>query len=833
MSPPLKSGLARPLCARAFVAWALLAVPVLGCSDNELAAVPPDIQVDPTEVVIGTVTLGVVEEEALNLRNVGRGTLHVESVTLKYPERIAFSVEDFAGDLVPDETSQVRLTFDALELGEAENVVVVASDDPDEPIVEVPIRVAAVVPEPVPAIQVEPLSLAWGAVPTGAAQPRTVLIRSVGTADLDLSSVSLSPGTSFDFSLSGDPAPVLLEPGAETVAEVVYAPTDDTDDVGSLLVESDDPDSPLVEVPLSGSRTVTPDIEVDPTLLDFGVLALGAAATRSAEIRNAGGADLTLGSLSLSGATAPGFAITADPGGSVLAPGESAQVEVTLVLAQTGASTGQVVIPSDDPDEDPVYIDLVALYDAVPEIDVSPTVVDFGTLEVGTTASQVVEVRNIGAATLDVGSLSLSGSADFSFSALAFPGAVPPGGVVDVTVSYFVSDEVADSGILSIPSNDADEPVVEVALFGEATLHPDIEVVPTTLAFGSVPVGSASSLTATISNVGSADLDLTSLTLSGSSAFGLTLNPAPRTLLPGESVLMQVTYTPPAGTSHTGVVAVASDDPDEPIVNVSLNGTGEVIVLEEPPVADAGPDRTEVPLDTITLDGTGSYDPDGDIPLTYAWTLVSRPAGSTTALGASTSAHPTLYLDLAGTYVVGLVVTDTTGLSSTQDQAVITVTPWQDFHVQLTWDTDGVDLDLHLLQAGTALYDRPNDCCWCNETPSWHGASTGDDPTLDIDDLNGFGPENINIVSPANGDYAIEVVYYGEFWSGASHATCSGACASTTATLRLYLNGILVHSDTRLMNSAGQVWYVGDVDWPTGVVSAVDTVSTTTRTGCY
>ncbi|MBP1778988.1 MAG: OmpA/MotB domain protein, partial [candidate division NC10 bacterium] len=75
------------------------------------------------------------------------------------------------------------------------------------------------------------------------------------------------------------------------------------------------------------------------------------------------------------------------------------------------------------------------------------------------------------------------------------------------------------------------------------------------------------------------------------------------------------------------------------------------------PVADAGPDRLDVAAGVIHLDGSGSYDPDGDA-ITYQWNQVSGPVVSIT--GAST-AQPTFTAAASQTYVFRLVVTDDKG----------------------------------------------------------------------------------------------------------------------------------------------------------------------------
>jgi molybdenum cofactor biosynthesis enzyme len=76
-----------------------------------------------------------------------------------------------------------------------------------------------------------------------------------------------------------------------------------------------------------------------------------------------------------------------------------------------------------------------------------------------------------------------------------------------------------------------------------------------------------------------------------------------------------------------------------------------------PPVAQAGPAQSVVTGTVVTLDGSASS-ADAGRTLSYAWTLQSKPAGSTANLSSPTSVRPTFTADVSGAYVVSVIVND-------------------------------------------------------------------------------------------------------------------------------------------------------------------------------
>ncbi len=95
-----------------------------------------------------------------------------------------------------------------------------------------------------------------------------------------------------------------------------------------------------------------------------------------------------------------------------------------------------------------------------------------------------------------------------------------------------------------------------------------------------------------------------------------------------------------------------------------------VSTVNSPPVANAGPNQTVAAGSTVQLNGSKSFDVDGN-PLSYSWTFASIPASSAATLANPTSVTPSFTADVTGTYIVALVVYDGVNYSA---QSTVTVT---------------------------------------------------------------------------------------------------------------------------------------------------------------
>ena len=410
----------------------------------------------------------------------------------------------------------------------------------------------------------------------GSSSTRDVTVSNTGTAALHINNVTISDG---QFAItSGDISGTDLAAGASATVTLIFSPSAVGAQSGTMTITSNDPDEGTVNVSLSGTGTEAPkpDINVSPLSVDFGSVPLGSSSTRDVTVSNTGTAVLHINNITISDGE---FAINSgDISGTDLAPGASSTVTIVFTPSAVVAQSGTMTVTSNDPDEGSVNVSLSGIGEEGPEIlglDVEPSPVDFGSVEVGATSpEQVVSIKNQSTHDIYIIGVTLTG-ADAGQFLIVSDGAsghwLHPNDCVTVTVEFKPTSTGGKSADLHITSNDHD---IDVPLSGTG-IQQNINVNPLSVDFGSVTLGSSFASNVTVSNTGTAVLHIINVTISDSQ-FAITSGDISGTdLAPGASSLVTIVFTPSAEGPQSGTMTITSNDPDEGTVNVSLSGIGE------------------------------------------------------------------------------------------------------------------------------------------------------------------------------------------------------------------------------------------------------------------
>ena len=545
-----------------------------------------------------------------------------------------------------------------------------------------------------------------------------------------------------------------------------------------------------------------PQIKLSPPQLDFSTVKIGLSSELTVTMLNVGDADLTITKLDV--ALDDGKAFSVRIGAKTYKGGQSATLDPPIVLAKDksqqmavifsaidGAKHADLIQIVSNDAKSPTLLPLIANQN-VPCLKIEPsTKVNFGFVTIGAKALRTVKLTSCGDATLEVSQIALQNDPAGTFATNA--DALSQAQGKPVTAANPLKLEKNQSALVDVTCEPASE--------------------------NKDPSGKPGPFTAQI---------------------GFLDN----TAQPGKKLALECYGS--SSSCPTPVITVEEGEQIVPQQQLHLHGS-QSFAAPSKKVAKWLWELTKKP---DGAEGLGFYpNPNTADPAFGVKTDVKDLSGKV-----STEYH----VNVAGTYEFKLTVWDDAGnLNCQSATAVVLVVPDQGIHVELLWDTPGdkdktdtgpsagSDMDLHFANQAKFCSDpsqpcyaktcqsppemcgakpcvcQPDvdgdgepdpwfhslyDCFWFNPTPNWGSVvDHDDDPRLDLDDTDGWGPENLNLPSPENsGLYSVGV----HFWDAHSFG-------ASTATTRIYILGDLKATLVQPLNEC-DMWWVKRISWPSG-----------------
>lgn len=126
-------------------------------------------------------------------------------------------------------------------------------------------------------------------------------------------------------------------------------------------------------------------------------------------------------------------------------------------------------------------------------------------------------------------------------------------------------------GNINIASNDPVTPVLSVPVTLNVTGTPDISVSQDNIAYGESILDIVSDTLLTVVNAGTDELTISGISIDDPR---FTVEFTTATLSPGEERDITVSFLPTEAIAYSGILTITSNDPDQPVVNIPLSGTG-------------------------------------------------------------------------------------------------------------------------------------------------------------------------------------------------------------------------------------------------------------------
>src|SRR3984885_14988872 len=283
-------------------------------------------------------------------------------------------------------------------------------------------------------------------------------------------------------------------------------------------------------------------------------------------------------------------------------------------------------------------------------IEVSPSAINFGSLTVGQSASQTFQIINSGTKALSVSGISVAGTG-FAVKAPALPLVLAAGQAGNVATTFTATATGNAAGTIMISSSAPDSPMLVALSATTVAKASNLVVAPSSLAFGDVKVGSASTQTVQLKNSSSAAITVSAVSVTGS-GISLSALSLPLTLSAGASANLSAIFKPAAAGNASGALTIKSNATDSSDAigwggtgtAATSTSTGSTLTATPPTVVFGNVPTGTATTQTIKIANSGSSSVTVSLVTASGAGLTVSGISSTLTLAAGSSANLTASL---------------------------------------------------------------------------------------------------------------------------------------------------------------------------------------------
>ena len=522
----------------------------------------PSAGVTTTSLTFTSQNLGTTSTaQVVTLNNTGNAALAISSITFTGTNSGDFAETTTCGSTLASGSScTFSVTFTPLAAGSRTASLVITDNSNDVTGSQQSVSLTGTGTGPV--VSLSATSVAFGSQSLNTSSASLgVTLTNTGNANLTITSISVTGTNAGDFAQTNTCSSTVTANGTCTIT-VKFTPTAILSRNASVTIADNATSSPQT-VTLTGTGTASIVSLSAATLTFSSQTILTSSASQTITLTNTGNVSLTLTSISVTGSNAGDFAetTTCPISPSSVAASGYCTITITFTPSASGSRTASVSIADNATAGSPQAVSLIGT-GVLGSVGLSATVLTFGSQSVGTTsAAQTVTLTNGGTSSLTITSIQITGTnpGDFAMPGNTCGSSVAVSANCTVTITFVPTTAGSRAATLTFSDSATNSPQT-VSLTGTGGA-PIGGLSPTSFAFSSQPAATASSPGGfTLSNTGTATLNITSIGFTGTNSADFSQNTTCGTTLAASTTCtIAVTFTPTASGSRSGTLVVTDN----------------------------------------------------------------------------------------------------------------------------------------------------------------------------------------------------------------------------------------------------------------------------------